>query len=70
MSGIFLSYRNIKRSYAPMFADWVLRQRFGDGYVFEAGRANLPGTEFPDAIRSWLRRTSVLVVFIDQPWLD
>jgi hypothetical protein len=69
MSGIFLSYRNIRRSYAPMFADWVLRQRFGDGNVFEAGRANLPGIPFPQAILGWLQRCSLLVVFIDPPWL-
>jgi hypothetical protein len=70
MSGVFLSYRKIERSYAPMFADWVLEQRFGPGLVFEAGHENQPGTHFPTSIDNWLRRSSVLVVFIDQGWLD
>jgi hypothetical protein len=70
VTGIFLSYRKIERSYAPMFADWVLRQRFGPGLVFEAGHENQPGTYFPGSIERWLDQCSVLVAFIDPPWLD
>lgn len=69
MTGIFLSYRKIERSYAPMFADWVLSQRFGPGLVFEAGHENQPGVYFPGSIERWLDRCSVLVAFIDPPWL-
>jgi TIR domain len=69
VSGVFLSYRKIERSYAPMFADWVLRQRFGAGLVFEAGHENRPGTHFPSSIEAWLDRCSLLVVFIDPPWV-
>jgi hypothetical protein len=70
VTGVFLSYRKIERSYAPMFAHWVLRQRFGDGLVFEAGHQNQPGTYFPGSIEAWLQRCCVLVVFIDPPWLQ
>src|SRR5215475_9729365 len=70
MTGVFLSYRGIERSYAPMFADWVLRQRFGDDLVFEAGRQNRPGTHVPVEIENWLARCSVLVVFVDPAWLQ
>lgn len=70
MTGVFLSYRKIERSYAPMFADWVLRRRFGAGLVFEAGHENQPGIHFPSSIARWLDQCSVLVVFIDPPWLQ
>jgi len=70
VTGIFLSYRKIERSYAPMFADWVLTQRFGPGLVFEAGHENQPGTHFPGSIGRWLDRCSVLVACIDPPWLQ
>lgn len=69
MTGVFLSYRGIHHSYAPMFVHWVLRERFGDGLVFEAGYVNQPGVHFARSITGWLDRCSVLVVFIDRYWL-
>ncbi|GAB3864471.1 hypothetical protein GCM10029963_74930 [Micromonospora andamanensis] len=69
MTGIFLSYRGMHHSYAPMFVHSVLRQRFGDGLVFEAGYVNQPGVHFGRSIGDWLDRCSVLVVFIDRYWL-
>lgn len=70
MTGVFLSYRGVGGSYAPMFAHWVLKQRFGDGLVFEAWAENQPGTHFPSSIDHRLERSGLLVVFIDPAWLE
>jgi tetratricopeptide (TPR) repeat protein len=70
MTGVFLGYRGIHHSYAPMFVHWVLRERFGDGLVFEAGHVNQPGVHLADSIDAWLKRCAVLVTVIDQYWLD
>ncbi|MFG1990801.1 hypothetical protein ACGFJ7_12585 [Actinoplanes sp. NPDC048988] len=70
MTGVFLGYRGIHHSYAPMLVHWVLRERFGDGLVFEAGYVNQPGIHFADSIAAWLERCAVLVVIIDRYWLD
>lgn len=70
MTGVFLGYRGIHHSYAPMFVHWVLRERFGAGLVFEAGHVNQPGVHFADSIAAWLDRCAVLVTVIDQYWLD
>ncbi|HEY2576589.1 MAG TPA: TIR domain-containing protein [Streptosporangiaceae bacterium] len=70
MPGIFISYRNIHRSYAPMLIDRELGRRFGPDSVFQAGRSNLPGTAFPAEIGRRLRECSLLIVLIDPPWVD
>lgn len=70
MTGVFLSYRGMHHSYAPMFAAWVLRQRFGDGLVFEASHDNEPGVQFADAIGRALDRCAVLVVFVNRHWRE
>jgi tetratricopeptide (TPR) repeat protein len=68
MPGIFISYRNIKRSYAPMLIDRELARRFGPGNVFQAGRSNLPATHVPSAIKQWLEHCTLLIALIDPPW--
>jgi nucleoside phosphorylase len=70
MPGVFISYRNIARSWAPMYIDWVLGQRFGRDHMFEAGRSILAGTNIPTSILRWIEQCSVLVVLIDPPWLS
>ncbi|MGI8335193.1 methyltransferase domain-containing protein [Actinomadura scrupuli] len=70
MPGIFISYRNIKRSYAPMLIDRELSRRFGPENVFQAGRSNVPATHFPSQIERWLEGCSVLIALIDPPWVN
>lgn len=70
MPGVFISYRGIARSYAPMLVDRELRRRFGDEHVFEAGRSIRPGDGFPESIRTYIRDCSLLVIVVDQGWID
>ncbi|RSM53435.1 hypothetical protein DMB66_38830 [Actinoplanes sp. ATCC 53533] len=69
MPGIFLCYRGIDRSYAPLLLDRELGRRF-PGHVFQAARSNTPGTDIPKAIRDYLEQCSVVIVVIDRAWLD
>lgn len=68
MPGIFISYRNVSRSYAPVLIDRELRRRFGSGNVFQASRSNLPATAFPRKIMRSLRECTLLIALIDPPW--
>lgn len=68
MSGIFISYRNITRSYAPMLIDRELGRRFGPENVFQAGRSVLPASDLTGDIMRWLQRCTLLIALIDQPW--
>lgn len=68
MPGIFISYRNIDRSYAPVFIDRELGLRFGADNVFLAGRSTPPGTAFPDKIMRRLASCTLLIALIDPPW--
>lgn len=68
MPGIFICYRNIGRSYAPMLVDRELCRRFGPANVFQAGRSILPGKDLAGEIGRWLERCSVLIALIDKPW--
>jgi tetratricopeptide (TPR) repeat protein len=70
MPGIFISYRNIHRSYAPMFIDRELSRRFGADNVFQAGRSVSPATSIPDEITGWLEKCTVLIALIDPHWVD
>jgi tetratricopeptide (TPR) repeat protein len=69
MPGIFLCYRGIDRSYAPLLLDRELGRRF-PGHVFQAARSNTPGTDIPESIRAYLEQCSVVIVVIDRAWLD
>lgn len=69
MPGIFLSYRNIERSYAPMLVDRELSRRFGPENVFQAGRSNLPAVHFPTEIDRWVDECDLLIALIDRPWV-
>jgi len=69
MAGIFLCYRNIRRSYAPMLIDRELVRRFGPDNVFQAGRSNAPAVALDDEIFRRLARCSVLVALIDPHWV-
>lgn len=68
MPGIFISYRNVNRSYAPVLIDRELRRRFGSDNVFQASRSNLPATAFPQEIMRSLRECTLLIALIDPPW--
>jgi tetratricopeptide (TPR) repeat protein len=68
MPGIFLSYRNIERSYAPMLVDRELSRRFGPENVFQAGRSNLPAVHFPAEIDRRVEECDLLIALIDRPW--
>jgi hypothetical protein len=67
---VFLCYRGIDRSYAPMLIDRELTRRFGREHVFEAGRSNTPGTDIPDAILDSVARCSLLIPLIDPAWVE
>ncbi|MGA4996518.1 hypothetical protein ACPCB7_00665 [Streptomyces arboris] len=69
MPGIFLSYRSIERSYAPMLVDRELSRRFGPENVFQAGRSNLPAVHFPTEIDRRVDECDLLIALIDQPWV-
>ncbi|MET7684546.1 hypothetical protein [Streptomyces sp. NPDC005423] len=69
MPGIFLSYRNIERSYAPMLVDRELSRRFGPENVFQAGRSNLPAVHFPTEIDRRVDECDLLIALIDRPWV-
>ncbi|MEV6484068.1 TIR domain-containing protein [Streptomyces sp. NPDC051576] len=69
MPGIFLSYRNIERSYAPMLVDRELSRRFGPENVFQAGRSNLPAVHFPTEIDRRVDECDLLIALIDPPWV-
>ncbi|HET9899228.1 MAG TPA: TIR domain-containing protein [Streptosporangiaceae bacterium] len=68
MPGIFINYRNIDRSYAPVLIDRELGLRFGAQNVFLAGRSTPPGTSFPDKIMRRLASCTLLIALIDPPW--
>jgi tetratricopeptide (TPR) repeat protein len=70
MSGIFISYRNIKRSYAPMLIDRELARRFGPENVYQVGRCNLPAVHFPTEIMQRLAECTLLIALIDRPWVE
>jgi tetratricopeptide (TPR) repeat protein len=70
MTGIFICYRKIERSYAPMLVDRELARRFGPGNVFQAGRSNAPGVHFPAEIDRRLRECTLLIALIDRPWVE
>jgi hypothetical protein len=70
MPGIFISYRNIKRSYAPMLVDRELARRFGPENVYQTGRSNLPAVHFPTEIMRRLRECTLLIALIDRPWVE
>ncbi len=70
MPGIFISYRNIKRSYAPMLVDRELARRFGPENVFQAGRSNVPAVHFPTEIMRRLGDCTLVVALIDRPWVE
>ena len=70
MPGIFISYRNIHRSYAPMLVDRELARRFGPENVFQAGRSNLPAVDIPTEIMRRLEECSLLIALIDRPWVQ
>jgi hypothetical protein len=67
---VFICYRGIDRSYAPMLIDRELTRRFGREHVFEAGRSNLPGTDIPDAILDSVAHCSLLLPLIDPAWVE
>ncbi|MBK3644585.1 TIR domain-containing protein [Streptomyces sp. MBT33] len=69
MPGIFLSYRNIERSWAPMLVDRELSRRFGPENVFQAGRSNLPAVHFPTEIDRRVDKCDLLIALIDRPWV-
>ncbi|MFJ9566882.1 TIR domain-containing protein [Streptomyces fuscichromogenes] len=69
MPGIFISYRNIERSYAPMLVDRELSRRFGSENVFQAGRSNLPAVHFPTEIDRRVDECDLLIALIDRPWV-
>jgi tetratricopeptide (TPR) repeat protein len=69
MPGIFLCYRGIDRSYAPLLLDRELGRRF-PGHVFQAARSNTPATDIPDSIRAYIEQCSVVIVVIDRAWRD
>ncbi len=69
MSGIFINYRNINRSYAPMLIDQVLRLRFGTENVFQAGRSNHAASSFEERIMRRLAECTLLIALIDKPWV-
>jgi hypothetical protein len=66
--GIFISYRNANRSYAPVLIDRELRRRFGPDNVFQATRSNLPAAAIPAEIMRRLRGCTLLIALIDPPW--
>jgi hypothetical protein len=70
MSGVFINYRGIKRSFAPQLIDEGLSNRFGAEQVFEAGRSNRPASDIPTEIDRWLITCSVLIAIIDKGWID
>lgn len=70
MPGIFISYRNIHRSYAPMFIDRELSRRFGADNVFQAGRSVLPAASIPGDVTGWLEKCTVLIALIDLYWVS
>jgi hypothetical protein len=68
VSGIFINYRGINRSYAPMLIDRELVRRFGWDNVFQAGRSNPPAADFPSNIMNRLAECTLLIALIDPAW--
>ena len=69
MAGIFINYRGIERSWAPMFLDLGLSRRFGRDNVFQAGRSIPSASDIRYEIPEALRRSTVLIALIDKAWL-
>ncbi|MET7403182.1 TIR domain-containing protein, partial [Dactylosporangium sp. NPDC005572] len=69
MTGVFVNYRGMARSYAPMLVCTTLQRRFGPGLVFEAAHDNQPGVHFERSIEGWLERCSLLIACIDHAWI-
>ncbi|WP_122620210.1 toll/interleukin-1 receptor domain-containing protein [Streptomyces sp. Tu 4128] len=70
MSRIFINYRREGGAYAAALLDELLSRRFGEGQVFRAARSLPPGSDYSDAISAAVVECAMMLVLIDEGWVD
>ncbi|MDF4254372.1 toll/interleukin-1 receptor domain-containing protein [Streptomyces sp. WMMB303] len=70
MHGIFINYRKEGGAYAAALLDELLSRRFGQDQVFRAAKSIPPGSEYSDAIRVAVMKCAVMLVVIDEGWVE
>lgn len=68
MSDIFISYRHGSRSVDRIYGS--LLRYYGKLQVFRDNNSIPPGTEFPEWLAQEIRRCTVVVLLVDQYWIQ
>ncbi|WP_053702851.1 toll/interleukin-1 receptor domain-containing protein [Streptomyces sp. WM6368] len=70
MVDVFINYRTGDGEKTAALLDQELKRRFGEDRIFRASRSIAPGEVYPDALRTALQRSSVLLAVIGPDWAN
>ncbi|GFE26481.1 TIR domain-containing protein [Streptomyces nigrescens] len=70
MADVFINYRTGDGNETAALIDNELSNRFGKDRAFRASKSIPPGTVYPDALLTSLRRSALLLVVIGADWVN
>ncbi|MER7396712.1 toll/interleukin-1 receptor domain-containing protein [Streptomyces sp. NPDC000151] len=70
MADVFINYRTGDGDGTAALIDNELSNRFGRDRAFRASKSIVPGTAYPDALLTSLRRSALLLAVIGPDWMN
>ncbi|QHA10014.1 TIR domain-containing protein [Streptomyces broussonetiae] len=70
MTDVFINYRTGDGDKTAALIDHELSRRFGRDRAFRASKSIVPGSAYPEALLTGLRRSSVLLAVIGPDWTN
>ncbi|MEU2361525.1 toll/interleukin-1 receptor domain-containing protein [Streptomyces noursei] len=70
MADVFINYRTGDGNEAAALIDNELSHRFGRNLAFRASKSIPPGTPYPDALVTSVRRSALLLAVIGADWIN